>query len=404
MHWTTFGLSLTAVFALTASAAMAPGCTPAETTGPLDAGSPAATGDSGPVVCADGAVGLSFAGSAGSPCTAQPGQLSNPACDDGNEATCNPTPQCKITASECGDPTTCEPFTNNAGLSVQSFRMRRLIISAPPALANPAVQNNIVTIGTDLNEPQCGEVRTGDFSWLLSFDMTNGTLTTGGAPPCDLTNTPDSGGDAPSCNPFTTGYCFVHKMVGSIPVAPATVPIAKQCDGTYATAAQAIHTLNIPIYMNGSIIVLPISGGTLAGVTISNDGNCIGKLNVDALNADCSDNYENCSKWLTAGSLGGFITLETADQVDVPLTNSTLCAQLTATQASTGAGITKCPRDANGNITAKGDFCSTTTPPAPGGCRDAFWLASTFAASAVLIDPTGTGQPDCQGSVDAGGD
>jgi hypothetical protein len=39
-----------------------------------------------------------------------------------------------------------------------------------------------------------------------------------------------------------------------------------------------------------------------------------------------------------------------------------------------------------------GNYCSS--PPGPGGCDDSFWLAATFAASAVNIN-SGTGMPGC---------
>ena len=71
--------------------------------------------------------------------------------------------------------------TNTA--TTENFRMRRIILVAPKSLAQTAVQLGVVTNGVDLNEHQCGEEGTGDFSWLLSFDTTANTLTTGGAPP-----------------------------------------------------------------------------------------------------------------------------------------------------------------------------------------------------------------------------
>jgi hypothetical protein len=67
----------------------------------------------------------------------------------------------------------------------------------------------------------------------------------------------------------------------------------------------------------------------------------------------------------------------------------TLCVLLT--QGSSP----NCPTDTQGNVTAKGDFCSTTD--SPGGCADSFWLAATFSASAAIIND-GTGNPDCDGS------
>jgi hypothetical protein len=53
-----------------------------------------------------------------------------------------------------------------------------------------------------------------------------------------------------------------------------------------------------------------------------------------------------------------------------------------------------------GNITAKGDYCSTSNMP--GDCQDSFWLAATFAAAAVNIND-GSTVPTCQGITDGGG-
>jgi hypothetical protein len=296
--------------------------------------------------------------------------------------------------------------TNPAGGGVQNFRMRRLIIVAPKALANETVQNAVINLGVDLNEPQCGETQTGAFSWLLSFDRDAGTLTTGGAPPCDFS-------DTPSCDPYTTGYCFVNKAIpqpngSTIHVAPVTVPTKTASDGTLQTAS--IPELNIPIYFQGSIITLPIMGGSVQGVSISKDGQCIGTINIDALAADCSDDYQSCSKWLTNGALTGYITLDAANQVQVlaPL-YETLCSLLAGdpygpTQTSqpingVTSPIKSCKVDANGHVTDKGNYCSKPAdggPPGPGGCQDSYWLAATFAASAVNIND-GAGTPDCLG-------
>ena len=53
----------------------------------------------------------------------------------------------------------------------------------------------------------------------------------------------------------------------------------------------------------------------------------------------------------------------------------------------------RCPRDASGKLTVKGDYCSLTATP--GGCADSYWFAATFAASAVTVDQTGASQADC---------
>jgi hypothetical protein len=385
------GLSLTALGAVVLTARFIPACSSGESAGPpaIDSGTPF-TGDGG---------GL-YAGEAGAPCVAGPGQVPNPQCDDGDESLCMPT-TCPIDEDAsaqmpngCGSTATCEPLANNTG-TTQNFRMRRIILAAPPKLANVTVQNSVVTNGVDMFEPQCGEIGTGAFSWLLSFDTAAHTLKTGGAPPCDL-------GDVPSCDPFTTGYCFVNKAVptpaGNVQVGPVGGAYTVATDGTIWTQPGVIPLLNIPIYYQGSIILLPISNGALSGVSITADGNCIGKVNTEALDMSCADNYNNCSKWLTAGALTGFITADRANNVIIKsIHNETLCALL----ASDPSGQT-CQTDADGGVDLTkdpGDYCSN--PPGPGGCKDSFWLAATFAASAVTIND-GAGTPDCLGGEDAG--
>jgi hypothetical protein len=272
--------------------------------------------------------------------------------------------------------------------------MHRIILVAPPKLANATVQNTVVSSGVDLNEPQCGENGTGDFSWLLSYDSAASTLETGGAPP--------------SADPFTTGWCFVNKSINGIQVGPSTTSTTTNADGSINSGT--IPLLNIPIYYQSSIILLPISSAAIAGMKISEDHDCIGSVNVNALAADCSDNYQACSKWLTGGAITGFITLKAANQVQVALLSETLCSLLTGDKggppvagATAGSMIATCTVDANGNPTAQGNYCSS--PAAPGGCNDSYWLAATFAASAVNLDTANT-NPDCQGgssSTDAGG-
>jgi hypothetical protein len=415
---TRFVLSLTAVGATGLGVWMAPGCQPAETAGPAAI---TISDDAGPTV--EG--GIAYCGAAGATCCGQTGApklpagaFPNPKCDDGDETQCGTSTSCSI-APICGSTaaTSCEPLADNSGQTTQSFRMRRLILVAPSTLANSTVQQGVIDNGVDMNEPECGEEETGDFSWLLSFDTTNNTLKTGGAPPCDFS---DAGG-TPSCDPFTTGYCFVNKTIsspgGNIQVGPVTVATMKAADGTIQTAP--IPSLNIPIYFQGSIIVLPIQGGSLAGVSITDNGNCIGSVNINALSAACDDQYTGCSKWLTAGALTGYITLNEANNVQVLSLGSTLCSLLTSPPDTSGpkqpgpggAMLSSC-QTANGNVVDKGNYCSKLpdggSGPATATCADSVWLAATFAASAVHIND-GTGVADCTGggsppSDDAGSD
>ena len=110
-------------------------------------------------------------------------------------------------------------------------------------------------------------------------------------------------------------------------------------------------------------------------------------------------------KWKTAGAIGGYITLEEADAIQVQELSASLCTLLTGTKdQATG----KCPRNGDGsfNLTPaqQGDYCSKSNQP--GDCHDSFWLAATFAASAVTLDTSGS-VPECKpgGSpVDGGTD
>jgi hypothetical protein len=336
-------------------------------------------------------------GDAGAPCAAPPGYFPNPECDDGTESFCAPsTPACNLSGCQAVSTAagSCEPLTTNPPDGPWGFRMRRLIIAAPEALASTTVQNSVVTNGVDMNEPQCGEEGTGDFSWLLQLDPTALTFKTGGAPPCDIPNTTSSTSSPfPSCDPFNTGYCFLQQQVGAIAVAPVSGTVQKAADGTYFALAPSLGPqINVPIFYNGSIIVLPISQPGVTGLKVTDNGNCIGSFNPEALTSQCADSYKNCSKWLNAGSLSGYITLEAADQVNVLLLSKTLCVILTQSPgvaAADGGPILQCARNADGSIAFKGDYCSTTQ--SPGGCADSYWLAAAFAASAVKING------DCSG-------
>jgi hypothetical protein len=245
----------------------------------------------------------------------------------------------------------------------------------------------------DLKLAQCGESGDGSFSWLIRFDSQANTITTGGAPP--------------SSDPLGAGYCFVNLTLPSgLDLKPVTVSVTKNADGSYDSAP--IAHVDIPIYYLAvtppQIIVLPVSGGAIKGLQFNSDGDCIGSLDTSALDNNCAESDPTtCSKWRPHASIAGYITLEEADKVNVPLAGRSLCSLLT------GNSSALCPRDSNNKITAKGDYCSTSNKA--GDCQDSSWLAAVFAASAVKITD-GAGVQDCQGSgsgsgsggTDAGGD
>lgn len=323
----------------------------------------------------------------GGPCKADPGELPSPNCDNSsNDCT---QPGCPIDQSKCGDPGTCLPLADNGGKATLDFRIRRLNIAAPPTLALPLIQNAIVTKNIDLKAKQCGELGNGAFNWLIRIDKAAGTLKTGGAPPVT--------------DFLGQGYCFYdHTTSTGTKVQAAEGPI--KFDGDTFSTTTPIKSLPIPIFLAGDInnvIVLPITNAVITKVTLSANDNCIGSFQPKALDSDCVDDPGACSKWQTAGAIGGYITLEEADSVVVQDLSESLCVLLTK---ATKDANNKCPRDGSGHIIPKGDYCSTTQ--SGGGCQDSYWLAATFAASAAKIND-GSTTPECQGGggpVDAGPD
>ena len=325
-------------------------------------------------------------------CAATPGTLPQPSCDN-SQHTCDPTPGCAIDETACGSASTCLPIGDNKGKTTLDFRLRRLNIVAPHALATQFVQSTVVTTNIDLNAKQCGELGKGLFNWLLRLDRTNNTLITGGAPP--------------PTDALGQGFCFAtFTTVDGINIAPINTGV-EFTGNTFKTKDKL--KLNIPIFLSpdiASAVVLPISDIVLSDVTVSDDTNCIGTFNKNALDPMCYDDPSSCYKWNTAGALGGYITIKEADNVNIKDLNQSLCAFLTGQK---DPATNKCTRDGSGNLPATGDYCSTTK--AGGGCKDSFWLAATFAASAAKIfDGKGT-VPACSGATistdagtDAGGD
>ncbi|MDB5217208.1 MAG: hypothetical protein JWO86_5135 [Myxococcaceae bacterium] len=317
----------------------------------------------------------------GGACAAMPGQLPAPNCDN-SDNNCTSHPGCVIDEARCGSKSTCLPIGDNKGKDVQSFRIRRLNIATPQALAGPLIQDTVVTLNVSLAEKTCGEQGKGLFTWLLQVDRKNNTLTTGGAPP--------------PTDAIGQGFCFARFDLGTTKIAPITTKVAFEGDTFHSLEPQK---LGIPIFVDqtlNSVIILPITDVKVEGVTISDEGQCIGHLNPLALDSNCMDN-SLCAKWQTSGSLGGYITLEEADAVKIAILNGkSLCAFLSGE-------IDTCARDPGGKILYQGDFCSKDKTP--GSCADSMWLAATFAASAAKIfDGQGT-VAGCSGvvsGVDAG--
>ncbi len=326
-------------------------------------------------------------GVAAGACAAAAGGFPEPSCStDSVPPTCPNSMSCKIEAM-CGNTSTCMPLADNAGKSVLDFRFRRLTVITPEALASGFIQNVVVDHGITLNAKQCGEYGDGAFNWLIRIDKTTGMVTTGGAPP--------------STDPFGKGYCFAKTTASGsgIVVGPVTAKV-NLTGNTFSS--DPVAKLNVPIFVNGDpnqLIILPLSNVSVSKVSFSADGNCIGGFNYPALDKDCADSRSDCSRWHTDGALGGYITLEEADNVPIPqLGNKTLCVMLT--KSTPGPDNLHCKRNAANKIDFEGDYCSSTK--SAGGCKDSYWLAATFAASAVKIDD-GSLDPLCHGGISGDG-
>ena len=202
----------------------------------------------------------------GGACNAEPGQLPAPDCDNSQQS-CDPVPGCEIDEARCGSKSTCLPIGDNKGKQVLDFRIRRLNIATPPALAGSFIQNTVVNLNIDLNEKTCGELGKGLFTWLLQVDRANNRLITGGA--------------APASDPIGQGFCFARFDLNGQHVEPIDVPVKFEGDKFTATGSL---DLRIPIFLNeqlASAILLPISNAQLKDVSISADGNCIAYRQVE---------------------------------------------------------------------------------------------------------------------------
>ena len=309
-------------------------------------------------------------------CPVLPGEFPPPDCDLAlaKDTQCTGG-GCVIDETKCGAASTCLPLGDNRGRTVLDFRIRRLNIAAPDALAALDFQQKVTIPSIDLKSPECGENGVDSWAWLLRVDREKKTLTTGGAPP--------------SADPFKLGYCFFNSDRGGKKIAPAAnVPVRLTQNNTVFSSG-ATAKLTMPLFVGGdpkALVLLPISDFAVRNVTIGADDNCIGAVNPKALNAACVENAATCSKWKTAGSMAGYISLEDADTIDVTAFKQSLCALLTRHKGA------KCPRNAAGKITLEGDYCSTTRSACD--CRDSFWVAATFAASAVRIHD-GSSVPEC---------
>src|SRR5260370_25030201 len=186
------------------------------------------------------------------------------------------------------------------------MRIRKLNVLAPPALTQLYFQQDVIDQGINLRSA-CSDMGDGWLSWILRLDKGQNTLKRGGSPPV--------------ADPFGVGYCFMNMMANGINIAPVTAKASMSPNGSWQ--ADTTDKLYLSTYIQGdlnNLLILPIQMLRMRGVSLSADGNCVGSYTSDA---------SSCQPWRTAGTLGGYITLEEADGITVPLTLTSLCVLLT---------------------------------------------------------------------------
>ncbi len=339
--------------------------------------------DTTPVVTND-AGGTGAETSTNASCTTPtPGEMPGATCDFSGSACSAASGSCTVTQSAtCNAASACLAPASNTG-TTDNFRLSALYLAAPKALTLASVQGTIVNSGLEFDNAACGQNGNALFNWLMTLDTAANTLKTGGAP-------------VPTDTSGNSGFCYENDTQDGLPVAPVTVPVTKAADGTYSTT-NPIPALNIPFGIAGStsIIVLPLHNLQISDVTVSDNGNCIGSYKTSGTTTSdpiaCSD-IDSCQRWTTSASLGAYITLAEADKVQVVQLQESLCALLSLYQPGTKSSTGTCTTNADGSYVAQGDWCTTANGgaggPATATCADAYWLSSTFAASAVKVADT----------------
>jgi len=224
------------------------------------------------------------------------------------------------------------------------------------------------------------------FNWLVQIDRKNNKLKTGGA--------------RKSTDHKTFAFLDGEKVDGSAldsicpgfkgpadPVDMSAIEFPITFTGnTFKT--DKLPKVNIPIFDGTVPIILPIVDGLIKQVTISADGNCIGKWSKDFW---CDGDTLG---WQTDGVLTGKITVEDADKVPVKTAGcQSLCAILANDASKTSGKL--CKRGPDGKIPNIGDAKVLVD-------NDSFQLSATFAASGVTI--SSTSPPGDTGPADTGSD
>jgi len=270
--------------------------------------------------------------------------------------------------------------TTNACLATKEFagspsfdmRIAQLTITKPDALTaakNPVVAG-ILAKGVTPGLPECNLDGGGTFSWLLSFDLASTKLRTGTA----------LFAESPALS-YTFSAGSVPGGLGtSLPVDPAILNLVFDADGCQFQSVGGGTTIQIFLSGTAESVLLPLVNLAVAG-HVSPEHNCIGTYDAAAL-----DPASQClpPAFTNDGSIAALIPLAAADEAAIQSLKKTVCAQLVG-QDDGDPMMKRCPKDAAGVITAKGDACLATGGPATPDCADALFFKADFAASGVDV-------------------
>jgi len=247
-----------------------------------------------------------------------------------------------------------------------------------PSVLSMGIIGEVVGGAVQLSEMACNLTGSGLFTWLLQFDTSMGTLTTGGAKPVT--------------DP-TMGYSFDTDTMQGFSLAPVVLNVKPDSTGKFSTTMG--KDLIVPIFLDtmGDVVLLPLKSATIQMGQLTDGNNCIGSYNAATLDPGNSCQPGAGMTAFTDGAkLNGYITLADADNVVIAQLSESLCVLLSGnatmygvTSAEAG-GATVCKRDTNGNIVYQGGWCSTTNMAASPTCADAEELKANFAASSVKIN------------------
>jgi hypothetical protein len=296
------------------------------------------------------------------------------------------TPTCKSTTEVTSCPTdnACMATTKQTNPDLLQMRMGRIRLWAPEALLS------LTALAVDPNvNPVCMNNGSESFNWLLQIDRKKNELKTGGArKSLDHKTFAFLDGetvDGSALDSICPGFKGPDKPVD---MSAITFPITFE-GNTFKTAK--LPKVNIPIFDGTVPIILPIVDGLIKQVTISADGNCIGKWSKDFW---CDGDTLG---WQTDGVLTGKITVEDADKIPIKTAGcQSLCAILANDSSKVSGKL--CKRGADGKIPPIGDSMVSVA-------NDSFLLSATFAAYGVTITagtPPGDTGPGDTGPADSG--